>query len=59
MEIIQLLPSHWKAVSKIYVEGISTGNATFQTTVPEWAEWDNAHVANCRLMAVENNEVKG
>ncbi len=38
MEIIQLLPSHWKAVSKIYVEGISTGNATFQTTVPEWAE---------------------
>ena len=54
-----MLPQHWEAVSKIYSEGISTGNATFQTTIPEWTEWDNAHVANSRLIAIENNEITG
>ncbi len=59
MQIISMLPLHWEAVSKIYAEGLFTGNATFQTTVPTWEEWDKAHVANSRLVAVENNEVLG
>jgi L-amino acid N-acyltransferase YncA len=59
MQIISMLPLHWEVVSKIYAEGLSTGNATFQTTVPAWEEWDKAHVANSRLVAVENNEVLG
>jgi L-amino acid N-acyltransferase YncA len=59
MQIISMLPLHWEVVSKIYAEGLSTGNATFQTTVPTWEEWDKAHVANSRLVAVENNEVLG
>lgn len=52
-------PEHWLSVKKIYEEGIATGNATFQTTAPEWEEWDAAHVKNSRLVAIENNEVLG
>lgn len=26
-----MLPQHWEAVKKIYEDGITTGNATFQT----------------------------
>ena len=59
MQIETMLPQHWQPVKKIYEEGIATGNATFQTTAPEWEEWDAAHVKNSRLVAVENNEVLG
>lgn len=59
MEIIEMLPEHWQSVKVIYEEGIATGNATFQTEAPAWEEWDAAHITNCRLVAVENNEVLG
>lgn len=59
MQIETMLPKHWPAVKKIYEEGITSGNATFQTTAPEWNEWDAAHVKSSRLVATENNEVLG
>lgn len=40
----------WPEVRAIYVEGIATGNATFQQDAPEWQEWDSAHLSNCRLV---------
>ena len=57
--ITAMFPQHWEAVKKIYEEGIATGNATFQTSAPEWQEWDAAHVATCRFVAIENDEVLG
>lgn len=59
MHIIHLLPVHWDAVKKIYEEGIATGNATFQTAAPDWEEWDRAHAAKPRFIAIDNNEVLG
>lgn len=59
MQIIHLLPVHWDAVKKIYEEGIATGNATFQTAAPGWEEWDRAHAAKPRFIAIDNNEVLG
>lgn len=59
MQIEIMLPEHWQPVKKIYEEGIATGNATFQTTAPEWEEWDAAHVKNSRLVAIEHDEVLG
>jgi L-amino acid N-acyltransferase YncA len=59
MEISVLLPEHWEAVKKIYEEGIATGNATFQTEAPSREDWDKAHVAKPRLIAIENEEVLG
>lgn len=59
MQIQPMLPEHWPTVKRIYEEGIATGNATFQTTAPEWKEWDEAHVKNSRIISIENNEVLG
>ncbi|MDE3143462.1 MAG: N-acetyltransferase [Bacteroidota bacterium] len=59
MQIITMLPQHWEAVKKIYEEGIATGNATFQTNAPSWKEWNESHVTNSRLVAIENDEILG
>ena len=40
-----------EAVLEIYGAGIATGDATFQTEVPSWAEWDAAHLPRPRLVA--------
>src|SRR5579872_669108 len=47
----------WAAVSRIYGEGIATGNATFATEIPDWQKWDSSHLPNCRLIASHGKEV--
>jgi L-amino acid N-acyltransferase YncA len=59
MEIKPLLPEHWPQVKAIYESGIATGNATFETTAPEWEKWDAAHIENCRFVAVNAATVLG
>ena len=49
----------WDAVRSIYLEGIDTNNATFETDVPEWDIWDSRHLSACRLVARESGEVVG
>lgn len=41
----------WPRVRAIYLEGIATGNATFEQSAPEWDMWDAAHLANPRIVA--------
>jgi L-amino acid N-acyltransferase YncA len=43
----------WAAVAAIYAEGIATGQATFETDVPTWPNWDASHLADHRLVAAE------
>ena len=59
MEIIPLLPEHWLAVKTIYESGLATGNASFQTSAPDWEEWDPAHLKHSRLVFLQNAQVKG
>jgi L-amino acid N-acyltransferase YncA len=59
MEISTLTEQDWPAVRSIYEEGIVTGNATFETSAPEWREWDASHLAQCRLAARNREEVIG
>jgi phosphinothricin acetyltransferase len=59
IQVIQMLPAHWNAVKEIYEEGITTGHATFQTEAPGWEEWDKAHSAKPRLVAIENDTILG
>lgn len=59
IKIISLLPEHWPQVKDIYEKGIASGNATFQTTAPEWEEWHSNHVKSCRLAAIKDNVLKG
>ena len=49
----------WEQVSAIYLEGINTGKATFQTEVPTWENWNNGHVSSCRLVIRSDNKVLG
>ena len=49
----------WPAVRVIYEQGIRSGEATFETSTPEWAEWDAAHLARCRVVARLGGEVVG
>jgi L-amino acid N-acyltransferase YncA len=46
-----LLPSDWPRVAAIYREGIAAGQATFETEVPSWEQWDASHLPECRLAA--------
>ncbi|MDB5017745.1 MAG: ywnH [Mucilaginibacter sp.] len=59
MNIENLTEKHWPEVKAIYESGVATGNANFSHQVPDWLEWDSTHVKNCRLVAVENNQVIG
>ncbi len=54
-----LFAHHWDAVRSIYLQGIATGNATFQQTAPDWKEWDASHLRTCRLIALSGREVVG
>jgi L-amino acid N-acyltransferase YncA len=49
----------WPAVRAIYLEGIATGNATFETGAPEWDQWDAGHLPHSRLVARDGAEVSG
>jgi phosphinothricin acetyltransferase len=49
----------WNAVQHIYLEGIATGNATFQTSAPAWSDWDKGHLSICRLVAEADGEIVG
>jgi phosphinothricin acetyltransferase len=49
----------WNAVQHIYMEGIATGNATFQTSAPAWGDWDKGHLSTCRLVAEKDGEIAG
>jgi phosphinothricin acetyltransferase len=46
-------PQFWPAVREIYRQGIASGNATFETELPDWEDWDSKHRKNCRLIALE------
>lgn len=50
-KIDQMHESDWEDVRRIYLEGIKTGNATFQQDAPSWGEWNKSHVSQCRLVA--------
>jgi L-amino acid N-acyltransferase YncA len=51
LTISLLSPSDWEQVKEIYLEGIATGNATFETAAPAWEDWDAAHLPFARLSA--------
>ena len=52
-------PSDWPAVERIYLEGIATGNATFETESPGWEKWNSAHHPHSRLIAKDGDALVG
>jgi L-amino acid N-acyltransferase YncA len=52
VEIVPLEPGHWEHVRQIYLEGIATGDATFEISAPSWEAWDANHLKVGRIVAI-------
>lgn len=48
-----MTPEHWPAVREIYATGIATGDATFETEVPDWSTWNSCHLPGHRFVALD------
>ncbi|MFL6230739.1 MAG: GNAT family N-acetyltransferase [Pyrinomonadaceae bacterium] len=59
LNIREMRANDWERVRAIYLEGIATGDATFETGVPAWEAWDAAHLKACRLVARIGGEIEG
>jgi phosphinothricin acetyltransferase len=59
MRIEPLTPEDWSQVRAIYEEGITTRQATFETELPSWEQWDSAHLESGRFVARDNDRVLG
>lgn len=46
-------------ILEIYKLGLDTRNATFETNVPSWADWDKKHLAHSRFVYIENDKILG
>jgi L-amino acid N-acyltransferase YncA len=58
-KITPMRPEDWPSVREIYREGIATGNATFETELPDWEKWNSSHRQDCRLIAREGEQALG
>jgi L-amino acid N-acyltransferase YncA len=47
----------WEQVRSIYLEGIATGNSTFESVAPDWEQWDSTHLREHRLVVRGDNHV--
>ncbi len=54
-----LRPSDRDAVRQIFLEGIASGDATFETRAPAWETWDAAHRKECRYLATGSDGTLG
>ncbi len=59
IEIRSMEPHDWVEVRRIYLEGIATGNATFETEAPSWEKWDRTHLPHSRLTVSDGAKVVG
>ncbi len=60
IDIVPLQEQHWQSVRRIYLEGIASGDATFETDVgPDWEDWAADHLEAARLVALVGDEVAG
>lgn len=54
-----MVPTDWEQVRAIYLDGIASGNATFETDAPNWDAWNSAHLHFARLVARSGQGVLG
>ncbi|SHG72171.1 GNAT family N-acetyltransferase [Flagellimonas flava] len=59
MHVRKMTSTDWAQVSNIYAEGIATGFATFEQDVPDYDQWDQAHIKSCRLVVEDEGCILG
>jgi len=57
--IENMVSEDWPDVSAIFLEGIATGVATFETLPPSWEVFDREHLPFCRLVARHEGQIAG
>lgn len=57
MEIRPIREQHYPEITRIYLAGIATGNATFQADAPSWKDWDSSHLPSCRIAVFEGDNM--
>jgi L-amino acid N-acyltransferase YncA len=58
-EIRVMVAEDWPPMREIYLSGIATGQATFETDAPTWERWNDSHLASPRLVAVDGATLVG
>ncbi|MBZ5515904.1 MAG: GNAT family N-acetyltransferase [Acidobacteriia bacterium] len=51
--------SDWEQVRAIYLEGLASRSATFETAAPSWERWDASHLPQERLVARAGDRILG
>jgi len=54
-----LSADHWSEVRAIYLEGIATGDATFETDAPDWEICNRNHLAFGRIVVRDASAITG
>lgn len=55
--IESMQPSDWDDVRRIYLEGLATGQASFETEAPGWEQWNEARLPHSRFVARADGRV--
>jgi L-amino acid N-acyltransferase YncA len=57
--VTSLEPADWPSVRAIYLNGIASGNATLETSAPDWEDWNASHLPTCRFVYRDGDAVCG
>lgn len=53
----EMQPGDWEHVRRIYLEGLATGNASFEVDAPAREDWDRSHHTHSRLIACHEDRI--
>jgi L-amino acid N-acyltransferase YncA len=61
MDIIigHMQPTDWEQVRRVYLDGLASGQASFETAAPTWEDWDESRLRHSRLVARADDQVIG
>lgn len=59
LRIDVMTAADWTEVAAVYAEGLATRNATFETALPSWEQWDATHLKSCRLVMRDDGGMLG
>ena len=59
MEFVPITISNYHKIARIYLEGIKTGIATFETEVPDWNTWNLSHLPKARIALLVAQQIIG
>jgi phosphinothricin acetyltransferase len=57
--VTAMLPEHAEQVLAVYQAGIDGGDATFETTAPDWAAFDASRLSEHRMVALDGGRARG